>query len=330
MVDPRRMRTIARQTATVLLTSFLLLSCGTDDAAGSWVDVEPTCVNTIAGEFCSDERMVVVPPGVLDRNPQDLPLTFAPDPRLVETTYAFMVDRYETTVGEWEALLGPDPMLTATDETCIGTSTIDAQDSPLVPVRCISLWDAMAYANARSESEGYERCYEIERCTNDDSHVRNLCLFEVYSERACLGYRVPWSWEWELGVLGGDGAALACIEDGCLDHLQFRSADGPPVRVVDFGPSDHRGVFGGVTNVGEFVAETTALNESEFSDRGGTAINPWLRETHFFWRAKGTPQRTSPYGVSSRLESRKLERPWTPRADVGVRLVRTLPQVVEQ
>ncbi len=167
-------------------------------ATSDCVEVTDACAGEPA--VCTEVLVLIEPQptylGSSEGEPRRVPQT---EPlRLVTLSRPFLIDPTETTRGAFAALMGYDT--TPEDDTC-------GADCPIVRV---SVFEAMAYANARSQAEGLPACYELLGCGDDGSP--RLCSDAVpltATRRAsdCVGYRLPSSAEWELAARAGTSTA---------------------------------------------------------------------------------------------------------------------------
>ncbi|HEX42978.1 MAG TPA: formylglycine-generating enzyme family protein [Phycisphaerales bacterium] len=176
---------------SILAAAATLTGCAKKPSAQSPPDAQQTesgvkMVLLPAGTFTMGE------PGEIDAPPHEVTLS------------AFYIDVHLVTQADYERVMGANP------------SRWKAPDNPVEQVR----WsDAVRYCNKRSELEGLEPCYDIEKWT---------CDF------AADGYRLPTEAEWEYACRAGTQTAWFFGPDASRlgDYAWFQAnASGRPQPV---------------------------------------------------------------------------------------------------
>jgi formylglycine-generating enzyme len=114
-------------------------------------------------------------------------------------THAFVIQQYETTQKDWKALgfrnptgdvPSPDFVNCKLDSCAVGSLTY---------------FEALAYANAKSERDGYASCYELIGCNGKVGEGMTCNSFRVKDANSyeCTGYRFPMGAEWEYAARAG-------------------------------------------------------------------------------------------------------------------------------
>lgn len=141
--------------------------------------------------------------------------------RPIRLTRSFYIQKDETTVSDWEAVMGHDP------------TPMDYPRKFDHPVFSTSVFDILEYANRRSASEGLEPCYMLEDCEVLESSLD--CDRATFVGADCKGYRLPSEAEWELVAGEGTGDCIPgrSVRPVRHSHGWFCSdwkEENPPVR----------------------------------------------------------------------------------------------------
>jgi len=261
----------------------------------------PNTVGECVGGWC------LIPPGTFQMGSPDNESNRQSDEGPVHSvtiTRSFYIKQTEVTQREWKSLIGNNPSeFSSCGDDC--------------PVERVNWYEAVYYANAISELEGFEGCYIISGCSGTAGSNLDNCSV-TFEGLECKGYRLPTEAEWEYAARAG------CADPtyGAIDQIAWH--------------------LGNSSNTTHPVGETIANAWGLYDVLGNVWVwtNDWYDASYY---STCSSDCTDPQGPSSastratrggcwghrawgtRLADRGNVTPSGRQSNLGIRLARTVP-----
>ncbi len=157
----------------------------------------------------------------------------------VELSRGVWMGETEVTQGQWRRLMGNNPSYSsACGDDC--------------PVRKVSWWDAVTFANRLSARAGLESCYALKGCQGTPGTAGYACKAVALQDLGCEGYRLPTEAEWERAARAGSETPFWTGENLTTEQANFKKKYGKTVQVRSFAANPW-GLYEVHGNVWEWV-----------------------------------------------------------------------------
>ena len=170
-------------------------------------------------------------------------------------TRPYLMQQTEVTRVQWRTIMSAEVRTLFLPDTESACSQAGVPDDGC-PATSLGWYNALAFANAVSEREGFARCYDLSSCdaTVDPGNWRFECESVPEVELECPGYRLPTEAEWEYAARAGTTGDLPCESGDCRERIAWclENSNRQPQHVATL-QSNAWGLFDMVGNASEWV-----------------------------------------------------------------------------